>query len=72
MVLGMVDGAGRVSGSLRAGGHEVYAPTLTGLCDQYHLTSPDTRLETHVLDIVNFLKFEDLYDVTLVGHIGKL
>src|SRR3954454_14928765 len=58
----------RVSPRLRAAGHEVYTPTLTGLGERVHLVRPDVTLETHVTDILNVLRFEDLGDVTLVGH----
>ena len=53
---------------LRAAGHEVYTPTLTGLGERQHLLTPDVGLDTHVMDIVNVLRFEDLRDVVLVGH----
>jgi pimeloyl-ACP methyl ester carboxylesterase len=51
---------------LRARGHEVYAPTLTGFGDRSHLPAPD--FETFVTDIANVIAFEDLDDVVLVGH----
>ena len=53
---------------LRAAGHEVYTPTLTGLGEREHLASREVGLETHVRDIVNVLRYEDLRDVILVGH----
>ncbi len=53
---------------LRAGGHEVHAPTLTGLADRAHLLSPDLGLETHVQDVARLIEYEDLRDVVLVGH----
>src|SRR4051794_30531978 len=56
-----------VAPRLRSAGHEVYAPTLTGLGERVHLASPDTDLETHIRDIDNVLRFEDLTDVVLVG-----
>ena len=52
---------------LRAAGHEVFTPTLTGLGERVHLGHPDVDLDTHVIDIVNVLAFEDLQDVILVG-----
>ena len=58
----------KVASLLRRNGHQVHTPTLTGLGDRYHLTSPEIGLETHVLDIVNYLKFEDLSGITMVGH----
>jgi pimeloyl-ACP methyl ester carboxylesterase len=53
---------------LRAAGHEVYTPTLTGLGERRHLLSPDIDLDTHINDVVGVLRYEDLYDVILVGH----
>jgi pimeloyl-ACP methyl ester carboxylesterase len=53
---------------LRAAGHEVYTPTLTGVGERVHLASPEVDLETHLLDIVNVLQYEDLRDVVLVGY----
>lgn len=53
---------------LRAAGHTVFAPSLTGLGDRKHLLSENTTLATHVDDVVNLLYYEDLRDVVLVGH----
>lgn len=58
----------RVVPALRASGHEVYAPSLTGLADRSHLATPEVDLETHILDIVNLVKWEGLSDVVLCGH----
>lgn len=58
----------RVIALLRAAGHEVYAPTLTGCGERAHLLSRDVGLETHVQDVVNVLEYEDLQEVILVGH----
>jgi pimeloyl-ACP methyl ester carboxylesterase len=52
---------------LRAAGHEVYAPTLTGHGERVHLASPEVDLDTHIEDVVNLLRFEDLTDVVLLG-----
>jgi len=54
--------------ALRKAGHEVYTPTLTGLGERIHLMSPSIDLDTHVADIVNVIKQEDLSDIVLVGH----
>ena len=59
---------GRVAADLRARGHTVYAPTLTGLGDRRHLLAAVADLETHVTDVTNLLEFEDLQRVTLVAH----
>ncbi len=53
---------------LRAQGHDVYTPTLTGLGERAHLLSADVDLELHVTDVANVLFYEDLHDVVLVGH----
>jgi pimeloyl-ACP methyl ester carboxylesterase len=53
---------------LRAGGHPVYAPTLTGLGESAHLAGPRVGLATHIEDVRAVLEFEDLADVILVGH----
>jgi pimeloyl-ACP methyl ester carboxylesterase len=56
-----------VRGLLRAAGHEVFTPSLTGHGERAHLMSADLTLETHVLDVVNLLRYEQLSDVVLVG-----
>jgi pimeloyl-ACP methyl ester carboxylesterase len=53
---------------LRADGHEVYTPTLTGLGERAHLLDPRVDLDRHIEDVVAVLHFEDLRDVVLVGH----
>ncbi len=59
---------GRVAKLLRAEGHDVYTPTLTGLADRSHLMAPTINLSTHVRDITNLITWEGLSDVVLVGH----
>ena len=58
----------RVAKLLRANGHHVYTPTLTGLGERSHLTQQTITLTTHVTDIVNLLTFENVRDVVLLGH----
>lgn len=58
----------KVTPLLRARGHDVYTPTLTGLGERSHLSHPELGLETHIQDIVNVLKFEDVNRAILVGH----
>jgi pimeloyl-ACP methyl ester carboxylesterase len=53
---------------LREAGHTVYTPTLTGLGERSHLTSPGINLDTHVQDILNVFKYEDITDAVLCGH----
>ena len=57
-----------VAGLLRAAGHEVYAPSLTGMGDRAHLLTRDIDLDVHVQDVVGLLHMEDLTEVVLVGH----
>ena len=54
--------------ALSARGHEVHRPTMTGSGDRVHLARPDIDLSTHIEDIVNTIRFEDLWDVVLVAH----
>ena len=56
-----------VATRLRAAGHEVHTPSLTGHGERVHLATPDTGLDTHIEDVVNVLVYEDLRGVVLVG-----
>jgi pimeloyl-ACP methyl ester carboxylesterase len=58
----------RVRPLLLAAGHDVFAPTLTGLGERAHLMRADIDLDFHIRDVVAVLHFEDLRDVILVGH----
>lgn len=58
----------RVAKILRAAGHEVHTPTLTGLAERSHLLRPDIDLDFHITDICHVLHYEDLHEVILVGH----
>jgi pimeloyl-ACP methyl ester carboxylesterase len=58
----------RVTPLLRARGHEVFTPTLTGCAERVQSLSPQTGLETHVEDIAGLILFERLQNVVLVGH----
>lgn len=53
---------------LRAAGHEVFTPSLTGLGERSHLLGPTVDLETHIADVFGVLRWERLENVTLVGH----
>jgi pimeloyl-ACP methyl ester carboxylesterase len=57
-----------VTAQLRALGHAVFTPTLTGLGERCHLASPAVDLSTHVQDVANVIEWEELRDVVLVGH----
>lgn len=41
---------------------------MTGLADRSHLLSPQVNLDTHVADVVNLIRWEELTDVVLCGH----
>jgi pimeloyl-ACP methyl ester carboxylesterase len=58
----------RVARILRIAGHDVYAPTMTGLGERSHLLRPDVDLDMHIRDMAAVLHYEDLRDVILVGH----
>lgn len=53
---------------MRAAGHEIFTPSLTGLGERSHQADPGTDLDTHIRDVVAVLHYEDLRDVVLVGH----
>lgn len=57
-----------VAEPLRAAGHTVYPVTLTGLGERVHLGGPQVNFDTHVADVVNLLRYEDLRGAMLVGH----
>jgi pimeloyl-ACP methyl ester carboxylesterase len=58
----------RVADLLEAKGHRVFTPTLTGVGERSHLLSRDINLDTHIADIVNVFRFEDICDACLVAH----
>jgi len=53
---------------LRKAGHEVYAPTLTGIGAREHLLSREIDLDTHIQDVIGVIDDADLSDIVLVGH----
>lgn len=57
-----------VTDGLRQKGHATYPVTLTGLGERVHLGNAQTNLDTHVMDVINLIKFEELDEVYLVGH----
>ena len=58
----------RVRRALQAQGHDVFTPSLTGVADRVHLMSPQVNLDTHIADVVNLIRWEELSDVILCGH----
>ncbi len=57
-----------VARELRAAGHEVFTPSLTGLGERKHLMSPTVDLDTHIADVLGVIVSEELDDVVLAGH----
>jgi len=53
---------------MAARGHRLVTPSYTGLGERAHLANPAIDLETHIQDILNVIKYEDLRDIVLVGH----
>jgi pimeloyl-ACP methyl ester carboxylesterase len=58
----------RVRSALQERGHQVFTPTLTGLGERSHLLSARVDLQTHTLDVINLIRWEELDDVVLCGH----
>ena len=58
----------RVAEHLRAQGHQVVTPTMTGCGERFHLIRPDTSLSTHIDDVVHAIEWEEMEDVILVCH----
>lgn len=57
-----------VASRLRALGHSVYTPTLTGLGERAHLMAIKPSLEMFIEDVAQVIHYEDLSNVILVGH----
>jgi pimeloyl-ACP methyl ester carboxylesterase len=57
-----------VAQKLRSSGHDVYAPSLTGMGSRSHLLSRGTDLNLHVQDVANLVTYEDLHGIVLVGQ----
>ena len=58
----------KIAPLLRARGYDVHAPTLTGLGDRAHLARPEIGLNIDIEDVTNFLNYENLSGVVLVGN----
>src|SRR3981081_1165949 len=58
---------GAVAERLRAAGHRVFPPTLTGLGEREHLVNRETGLDTHIDDVANVIVWEGLRDIVLAG-----
>jgi pimeloyl-ACP methyl ester carboxylesterase len=58
----------RVSDLLERRGHKVFTPSLTGMGERAHLMNAGIKLDTHITDVVNLIKWERLENFVLVGH----
>ncbi|KAA0263044.1 MAG: alpha/beta fold hydrolase, partial [Chloroflexi bacterium] len=58
----------RLTPLLRDAGHIVYPPTLAGLAERADRQNGDIDLNTHIQEIVELCKTDDLHEVVLVGH----
>lgn len=58
----------RVCDLLEKHGHKVFTPTMTGLGERSHLMSKEIVLDTHIADVVNVIKWEELRSICLVAH----
>jgi pimeloyl-ACP methyl ester carboxylesterase len=58
----------RVRKILQTQGHDLFTPTLTGVADRSHLLSREVNLDTHINDVLNLIRWEELSDVILCGH----
>jgi pimeloyl-ACP methyl ester carboxylesterase len=53
---------------MQAAAHRLITPTYTGLGERAHLANRSIDLETHIEDMLNVIKYEDLRDIVLIGH----
>ncbi|MEM7404445.1 MAG: alpha/beta hydrolase [Pseudomonadota bacterium] len=53
--------------SLRAAGHQAFAPTLDGCAERAHQLRPGISNDSHAREVADWLHYEDLRDVVLVG-----
>jgi pimeloyl-ACP methyl ester carboxylesterase len=58
----------KVADRLRAKGHRVFTPTLTGQGERTHLGKGGVNLSLHLTDVLNVFHYESLSDVILAGH----
>jgi len=56
-----------VATRLRAGGHQVYAPSLDGCGERKGSVRPGITTESQADEVAQLLFYEDLHDVVLVG-----
>lgn len=58
----------KLAAQLRARGLRVFTPTLSGVAERVNDNGRAINLGSHIAEIADLLKFEDLNDVVLCGH----
>lgn len=58
----------RVAERLRAAGHAVHVPSLSGLGERAHLAGPHVNLDTHIADVTSAIEHHELDGIVLCGH----
>ena len=58
----------RLTPLLLAAGHDVHAPTLTGLAERTDTRNNHIDMNTHIQEIVSLCEVHNLRNVILVGH----
>jgi pimeloyl-ACP methyl ester carboxylesterase len=53
---------------MNAAGYRLLTPTFTGLGERAHLADASIDLATHIQDVLNVVRYEDLHDFVLLGH----
>jgi pimeloyl-ACP methyl ester carboxylesterase len=59
---------GHTAKALRDRGHTVFTPTLSGLAERSHEFSGNINLSTHIKDVVELIRVEQLNGIVLCGH----
>ena len=57
-----------LAAALRAEGHRVLTPTLTGVAERAHLAHAGVNLETHIADVIAEMQAQHVTDAVLAGH----
>ncbi len=57
-----------LAAALRAEGHRVLTPTLTGVAEHAHLAHAGVNLETHIADVIAEMQAQHVTDAVLAGH----
>lgn len=58
----------RLTDILRARGHRVFEPTLSGVGSRAHEATPAIGVYTHAADVAGLVEMEEINDIVLVGH----